>query len=37
MQGEVYVEHKICKFGRNPLSTFYDTKGRIRQDFGTRK
>ena len=22
MQGEVYVEHNICKFGRNPLSSF---------------
>ena len=27
MQGHVYVEHKICKFGRNPPGSLRDTRG----------
>ena len=27
MLGHVYVEHKICKFGRNPPSSLRDTRG----------
>ena len=26
-QGYVYVEHKICKYGKNILSSFRDTRG----------
>ena len=27
MYGYVYIEHTICKFGKNQLSSFRDTRG----------